>query len=57
MPDRPAAVAPVVVDTSRSPEARLRPCPLNAIRLDRRVLEPRRELNRNTTLKAAVPSP
>lgn len=52
MPDRPAAVAPVVVDTSRSPEARLRPVPLNAIRLTDKFWKPRRELNRNTTLKA-----
>ncbi len=52
MPDRPAAVAPVVVDTSRSPEARLRPVPLNAIRLTDEFWRPRRELNRNTTLKA-----
>lgn len=52
MPDRPAAVAPVIVDTSRSPEASLRPVPLNAIRLTDEFWRPRQELNLDTTLKA-----
>src|SRR5579862_2131076 len=39
-----------VVDTSRSPYARLRPVPVDAVTLDDAFWEPRREINRTTTL-------
>ncbi|HVK04242.1 MAG TPA: beta-L-arabinofuranosidase domain-containing protein, partial [Armatimonadaceae bacterium] len=39
-----------VVDTSSSPRARLRPVPLDAVRLDDAFLEPRRRRNREATL-------
>ena len=45
--DRPS---PVVVDTSGSPHARLRPVPLGAVRLADSFWEPRRRINREVTL-------
>ncbi len=42
----------VVVDTSRSPNAQLRPVPLTAIMLTDEFWKPRRDLNRTLTLKA-----
>lgn len=46
----PPSLSPVLVDTSRSPRARLRPVPLGAVRLSDRLWEPRRERNRKVTL-------
>lgn len=43
---------PVVVDTSRSPHARLRPLPLTGVRLSDGFWEPRRRTNREETLPA-----
>jgi DUF1680 family protein len=40
----------VVVDTSNSPHARLRPVPVDAVRLDDGLWEPRRRLNRELSL-------
>ncbi len=44
---KPAAV---IVDTTRSPHARLRPVPMDAVRLEDNFWEPRRRINRETTL-------
>jgi uncharacterized protein len=41
---------PPVVDTSRSPHARLRPLPLDAVKLTDDFWEPRRRINREITL-------
>src|SRR5437762_2335248 len=41
---------PVVLDTSRSPHARLRPVPLNAVTLNDTFWAPRRRINRAVTL-------
>jgi DUF1680 family protein len=41
---------PVVVDTSQSPYARLRPLPLTAVTLDDEFWAPRRRLNRQVTI-------
>ena len=40
----------VVIDTSRSPHARLRSLPLSAVRLTDRFWQPRREVNQRVTL-------
>jgi DUF1680 family protein len=41
---------PPIVDTSRSPHARLRPLPLDAVKLADDFWEPRRRINRDVTL-------
>jgi uncharacterized protein len=41
---------PPIVDTSRSPYARLRPLPLDAVKLADNIWEPRRRVNRDVTL-------
>jgi len=41
---------PPIVDTSRSPHARLRPLPLDAVNLADDFWEPRRRINRDVTL-------
>jgi DUF1680 family protein len=43
---------PVLVDTSQSPHARLRPLPLTAVTLDDEFWAPRRRLNRQVTIPA-----
>ena len=43
---------PVIVDTSHSPYARLRPVPITAVRLADTFWQPRREINRTKTLPA-----
>ncbi len=48
--DRESRTASVVVDTRRSPEARLQPVPVEAVRLDDRFWAPRRRINREITL-------
>jgi uncharacterized protein len=49
MPQNPRAV---VVDTTHSPHARLKPLPINAVRLTDSFWQPRREINRTVTLPA-----
>ena len=43
-----------VVDMSRSPYARLRPVPLDAVKLTDSFWEPRRRINRKITLPAQL---
>lgn len=42
--------ASLIIDTARSPHARLRPVPLGRVRLEDAFLEPRRRVNRDVTL-------
>src|SRR5688572_6521089 len=46
---KPAAV---VVDTARSPHARLCPVPVDAVKLEDEFWEPRRTINRDSTLSS-----
>jgi hypothetical protein len=46
----PAAATATVADTARSPHARLRPVPVNAVTLRDAFWQPRREINRTATL-------
>ena len=49
MPGQPGAL-PIVVDTSNSPHARLKPAPLTAVTLTDEFWAPRRRVNREVTI-------
>ena len=46
----PGSPEAVIVDTTRSPHARLRPVPISAVRLSDTFWEPRRQINRRETI-------
>ena len=46
----PGSPEAVIVDTTRSPHARLRPVPITAVRLSDTFWEPRRQINRRETI-------